>query len=71
MGSLGRRIDVLEGLYQASEPAGDPAAAQARRTKMRETLQEIAAARREGREPSREAREAIEALERRHEGRER
>ena len=49
MGSLDRRIEILEELYRASRPAGDPGAERARRDRMRATLDEIAAARREGR----------------------
>jgi hypothetical protein len=59
MGSLNRRR--LERLEARTEPELDPAV----RERMKELLDELAAARREGRPPSREAREVSEYFRRR------
>jgi hypothetical protein len=59
--SLERRLERLEGHI---EPPEKPARAQVR-ARMKAVLDEIAAARREGREPSEEATAVMEAIERR------
>jgi hypothetical protein len=58
VGSLERRLEALEGRTTPTQNTGA-------RERMRAVLDEIAAARREGREPSEEATAVMEAIERR------
>jgi hypothetical protein len=63
VGSLERRLEALEGRTTPPEnPNGSEGFA---RERMRAVLDEIAAARREGREPSGDATAVMEAIERR------
>jgi cytochrome P450 len=62
MGSLERRLESLEG--RQGPPPESPEHREAR-ARMRACLDEIAAARREGREPSEEAVAVMKAFERR------
>jgi hypothetical protein len=63
VGSLERRLEALEGRTTSPE---NPERSEAKE-RMRAALDEIAAARREGREPSEEAAAVSEAIERRRE----
>jgi hypothetical protein len=64
MGSIRRRLEVLEG-RGVPGPAEPSEARSEARERIRACLDEIAAARREGREPSAEAAAVMEAVERR------
>jgi hypothetical protein len=65
VGSLERRLEVLEGQSSPTRGASLDARRAAARERIRAVLDEIAAARREGREPSEEASVVSEAIERR------
>jgi hypothetical protein len=63
VGGLERRLEALEEQASPARPA--PLEASSARVRVRAALDEIAAARREGRTPSEEAAAVMEAIERR------
>ena len=66
MGSIERRLESLEGRQGPAPESPEPSEARSEaRERMRAVLDELAAARREVREPSAEAAAVMEAVERR------